>query len=42
MMNELVEIAKSSLKDNFHEPIPEDMVNEILTKNDNIGYSKRN
>ena len=27
MMNEFVEIAKSSLKDNLHKPIPEDMVN---------------
>ena len=29
------------MKDNLHKPIPEDMVNEILIKYDNIGYSKK-
>lgn len=41
MMNELVEIAKASLKDNRHAPISKVEVNEVLEKYDNIGHSKK-
>jgi len=40
MLKELVEIAKSSLMNGRHEPISKVEVDKVLTKYDNIGYSK--
>jgi len=40
MLNELVEIARTSLINGRYEPIPQVEVDEVLTKYDNICYSK--
>lgn len=40
MLKELVEIARTSLENGRYEPIPKDEVDKVLTKYDNICYSK--
>lgn len=41
MMLELVEIAKTALRENPYEPISDVIIKEVLNKYDNVGYSKQ-